>query len=56
MPEGPADGENHPAVSSGDFGWCSCKPKRDLPDSETFFILKNHFVPSKSYQLPLGGR
>ena len=44
---------HHPAVSSGDFARVvQLKGIRKLTDHETFFLLSNHFIPTRNYKFP----
>ena len=50
---GPTSEGMHPAVRSGDFGQVvQLQAQRDLTDSEKFFLLKHHSVPSQGFQFP----
>ena len=45
--------EMHPYVCSGDLGLVvKLKSERSLTDAEKFYLLKNHFVPSKGFKFP----
>ena len=45
--------EIHPDIFSGDLGWVlKIKSQRNIIDNECFFLLKNHFIPAKSFQFP----
>ena len=49
----PTTGEIHPSVSTGDLGQVvELQSIRKLNDNEKYFLLKNHFVPTKGYKFP----